>query len=309
MNTRITAYGALAVSATALGGVYLMMSGDDTAVDADVAALYAKAQEQDFSQAVFEPLEVEEVEQRAPAASGQEGGFSGFGRGDFAARMTQFDLDGDGILSEEERSAMRKSMREEMLARFDLDGDGEVSREERQAARQTRFENSDRGQDLMRQFDADGDGVLSDDEQAAMDEYLEEQRQVRRDEQLAEYDLDGNGELSDEERATQREDRQAQREDFMQGMADEFDRDGDGQLSIEEQQEALSVMQQRREIDRFLAQYDSDGDGVMGAGDYDSFATDYANGDPNADVNNDGVVDTLDLGAYRDLVTQSGDRP
>ena len=309
MHSKLITAGVLVASAAALGGVYILMDTDEISVDPAVASLYAQAQQQEFSTATFDPMGVQEVEQRVPDAS-QRGGSQGeFGRFDFAARMSMFDLDGDGVLSDEERDAMRQAIRAEMLERFDLDGDGEISREERQAARQARFENSNRGQDLMRQFDLDGDGELSVEEQAAMDLYLEEQRQARRDDQLAQYDLDGDGELSQEERQLQREDRQESRQEMMDSMTDEFDEDGDGQLNIEEQQAAFAAMQERREIDRFLAQYDTDGNGVMGASDYDTFASDYGNGDLGADVNNDGVVDTQDLAAYRDLVTRSGNRP
>lgn len=308
MQTKLMTIGVLVVSATALGGVYLWTAGNEVAPsDPQVTALYAKAQEQDFRTPVYEPIEVEEIEQRAPSSSLQGGTRNG--RFDFAARMTEFDLDGDGVLSKEERDAMRQAFRAERIARFDLDGDGELSREERQAARMARFENSDRGQALMRQFDADGDGELNADEQAAMDAYLEEQGQDRRAAEIAKYDLDGDGELSEDERVYQQEERQAQRDNFMQDMTQEFDLDGDGQLSIEEQQDAFNTMRERREIDRFVEQFDFDGDGQMGAGDYSSFAADYGNGDLGADVNGDGVVNTQDLADYRDMVTRSGNRP
>lgn len=307
MQTKLITIGVLVVGATALGGVYLFVGGDDSLSAVDQSAQYAATQERSFGGEQFEAIETEAAERRTPEAS--QRGNNGFGGFDFAARMAQFDLDGDGILSDEEREAMRKAMREEMMARFDLDGDGEISREERMAARQGRFENSDRGQALMRQFDADGDGVLSDEEQAAMDAYNQEQRDARRADQLAQYDTDGDGELSRDERQVQREDQQAQRDDFRQNINDEFDLDGDGQLNIEEQQDAFNTMRERREIDQFMNQYDSDGNGSMGAADYDAFVSDYSNGDLRADVNRDGVIDTQDLIAYRDMVTRSGNRP
>ena len=302
MDTRNIGIGVLVIGSVALGGAYMLMNDGDTgAVDPAVTEMYAKAQAQDFGVSSFDPLEYEETEQRAPEAQEQNNrSAGGFSRGDFAARMAQFDLDGDGILSEGERDEMRQAMRAEMLARFDLDGDGELSREERQAARMARFENSDRGQDLMRQFDLDGDGVLNDEEQAAMDAHVEELRDARRDEQIARFDLDGDGQVSGEER-------QAGREEFMQNMTEEYDLDGDGQLSIEEQQQAFEAMRQQREIDRFVSQFDTDQDGVMGASDYEAFAELYGNGDLAADVNHDGVVNLEDLMLYRDLVTQSGE--
>ena len=306
MQSRMISIGVLVLSATALGGVYFWMNGEVESTDPNIASMYAQAQEQDFSQPSFVPIEVEEIAQRVPAQNERDGRRRS---GDYASRMAQFDLDGDGRLSREERETMKKTMRDEMLKEFDLDGDGKLSREERQAARQARFEGTERGQALMRRFDANGDGVLSEEEQAAMDAYSEGQRQARQDEQIAQYDLDGDGELSREERQTQRDDREASRAEFMDAMTEEFDIDGDGELNEDEREDAFNAMRERREIDRFLARYDSDHDGSMSAADYNSFAIDYGNGDPGADVNNDGVVDTADLGAYRDLVTRSGNRP
>ena len=308
MQTRLIIGGVLVVSASALGGVYFFVGGEKTPADEDSGARYAMAQEPRVDADSFVPIEVEAVERRVPEAQQRSGqrDTGGFGRGDFAARMAQFDLDGDGFLSDEEREAMRQARRAEMLARFDLDGDGEISREERLAARQSRFEDSDRGQALMRQFDADGDGVLDETEQAAMDAYIQEQQDARRAEQLAQYDADGDGELSQEERQVQRDEQRARWADVRQDAAAEFDADGDGVLNIEEQQNAINAFLEQREIDRFINRYDSDGDGRMGSGDYDAFVNDYNNSDPRADVNRDGVVDLQDLIAYRDMVTRAG---
>ncbi len=312
MQTRLIIGGVLVVSASALGGVYFFIGGGDAPADEDSEARYAMAQEPRVDADSFVPIEVQAAERRVPEAQQQSwkrGGqrdTGGFGRGDFAARMVRFDLDGDGFLSDEEREAMRQARRAEMLARFDLDGDGEISREERLAARQSRFEDSDRGQELMRRFDADGDGVLDETEQAAMDAYIQEQQDARRAEQLAQYDADGDGELSQEERQVQRDERQARWESMREDATNEFDADGDGVLNIEEQQNAINAFFEQREIDRFVNRYDSDGDGRMGSGDYDAFVTDYNNSDPRADVNRDGVVDLQDLIAYRDMVTRSG---
>lgn len=82
----------------------------------------------------------------APASESRErggerrrGGF-GFGGADREELMKRFDTDGDGELNDEERQAMRETMRAEwearMLEEFDADGDGELSEEERQKARE-----------------------------------------------------------------------------------------------------------------------------------------------------------------------------
>lgn len=86
------------------------------------------------------------------ADGGRPGGPGGFDR---EAMMKEFDTNGDGQLDEEERTAMRETMRqrfgaaggpggggraggvnrEEMLRRFDRNGDGELDEQEREAMR------------------------------------------------------------------------------------------------------------------------------------------------------------------------------
>ena len=63
------------------------------------------------------------------------------------AMLEQFDADGDGQLSEEERAKAREAMKplpgpypltgKEQLEKFDTDGDGELSAAEKRAARET----------------------------------------------------------------------------------------------------------------------------------------------------------------------------
>jgi Ca2+-binding EF-hand superfamily protein len=310
MQTKVIVVSVVAVGATALGGMILFGGEQGDEAQSGLDGIQVAENSQSDSYQGFNDLgEAPEAQRRMPESAGR-GGSAGTGdRFDFAARMARFDADGDGILSDEERKAMREAMRDEWRAKMDLDGDGEISREERMAARQARFENSERGQALMRRFDLDGDGVLNADEQAALDEYNQEQRQARRDEQLAQYDADGDGEISREERQVQREDQRAQWDQLKDEAVIEFDLDGDGVLNIEEQQDAINAYLARREIDRFVSQYDRDGDGQMGSGDYESFVSDYGAGNPSADVNNDGVVNSLDLAAYRDMVAQSNNRP
>jgi Ca2+-binding EF-hand superfamily protein len=313
MNIKVVAVAAVAVGATAVGGIILLTSdSQSTPVVPPVANEASNAaddsyfgDESQFAQA--DRPDRGEINTPSRSTNGNrsnQGGFAGM-----LDRMTEFDTDGDGILSEEERQAMREAMRAEMLARFDLDGDGELSREERNAARRARFEDSERGQQLMRQFDLDGNGVLDDEEQAAMDAHQQAEREARRAEQIAQYDLDGDGELSREERQDQREEQRGRWEGVMDDARQEFDRDGDGQLSIEESQEAYDVFQQRREIDRFVSSYDSDGNGIMGSADYSAFLSAYELGDSHADVNRDGEVNSQDLSAYTDMVTRSRNRP
>lgn len=312
MQKKLVIIGVLAVSASALGGIALLTGGGASKANAEQAPRLAAAAS--ATPDYFSPPEPEVLTpQRGEIDTrGRSGGGADATRGgmpDFMARMSEFDLNGDGILSDEERDAMRRQMMEEWRQRMDLDGDGEISREERREARLKRFENSAWGQDLMRQFDLDGDGVLSPEEEQAMNDRMREQREQRREEQIAQYDADGDGRLSREERQVQREEQRQRRDEYMQNMNEEFDRDGDGQLSIEESMEAWAIMQQRREIDQFVGRYDSNGDGNMGAADYDAFLSDYQRGDTRADVNRDGVINSQDLTAYTDMVARSRNRP
>ncbi len=105
--------------------------------------------------------------------------------------VLEFDADGDGALSDEERAAAVAARRAELLAEFDADEDGELSDEERAAARAAKMaEREARIAARIAEFDADGDGELNDEERAAAHAA-----------RIAEYDTDGDGELSDEERA------------------------------------------------------------------------------------------------------------
>lgn len=83
--------------------------------------------------------------------------------------LEQFDKDGDGKLSPDERSAMREAMkakseerRAAMLKKFDADGDGKLSKEEREKAME------ERKAEMLKKYDKDGDGKLSEEERAAM---------------------------------------------------------------------------------------------------------------------------------------------
>lgn len=70
--------------------------------------------------------------------------------------IKQFDKDGDGKLSESEKTAMKAAM-EERKARADTDGDGKISEAERKAIREK----------MMKHLDTDGDGKISEAERKA----------------------------------------------------------------------------------------------------------------------------------------------
>lgn len=75
-----------------------------------------------------------EGSERAEGGERGERGERG-GRGNREEMMKKYDTDGDGKVSEAEKTAMR----EEMMKKIDTDGDGVVSDEERNAAREERM--------------------------------------------------------------------------------------------------------------------------------------------------------------------------
>ena len=135
-----------------------------------------------------------------PGQAGQgRPGQAGQGRPGFQQALKQFDKDGDGKLTGQERVAAqahfakmrggqpsnkgaKNRIPEQVLKRFDKDGDGELNNEERAAAMKAREEYlkkngnaSDRRRndqampnmkELMARFDKNGDGKLDDGERA-----------------------------------------------------------------------------------------------------------------------------------------------
>jgi len=108
--------------------------------------------------------------------------------------LAEWDTDGDGELSDDERKAMQDSYRrraedarQEYLKKWDTDGNGELSDEERQASRD---EYRRRSEERQKAADTDGDGRVSADEWRAYREAIEKK-----------YDADGDGQLNSEERA------------------------------------------------------------------------------------------------------------
>jgi len=71
-----------------------------------------------------------------------------------AAILAKYDTDGDGELSRVERRAVGDAARDAFLAKYDTDGDGTISTEERDAVKA----------DFIERFDTNGDGALSKDE-------------------------------------------------------------------------------------------------------------------------------------------------
>ena len=120
-----------------------------------------------------------------------------------AEMLKKFDKDGDGRLSDEEKSTLRAEMQNRR-------GGG---RDRKQWTPEQRDE-------MLKKFDKDGDGKLSDEERTTLRAEIQNRRGGRdrkqwtpeqRDEMLKKFDTDGDGKLSQEERDTAREAMKASR--------------------------------------------------------------------------------------------------
>ncbi len=107
-----------------------------------------------------------------------------------ARGFEDFDTDGDGHLSKQERAAARAKRHERRLEEFDANGDGYLSKQEQAAARAKRNEHD------LEEFDTDGDGKLSRQEQKAS----RQKRSHQKARELERFDADGDGKLTGEEK-------------------------------------------------------------------------------------------------------------
>ena len=129
-----------------------------------------------------------------------------FGAGFLPGFLAPFDVNEDGVLSEEERQAARearKETREAYRERIDTDGDGTISDAETEAARvAARARINDRRTTRFDAADTNGDGVISPREFRAIpaiDDLITnfpERGPIRARIIFNRLDIDGNGEIS-----------------------------------------------------------------------------------------------------------------
>lgn len=287
------------------GGAYGSDYASETAGGADSQGLVTESKEA----AVGDAGEAVALQARRPDPARPDGARRG-GRGDWSSRMeeriAQYDLNGDGALSPEEREAMLQAFRDRMTDRFDADGDGFVSVEEMLSGRRNMMLDSPRGDRIRARYDSDGDGVLSESEEAAMNAGFAEQDAERLSGMLERYDSDGDGEMSREETVAMQEQWVDRQRSFFDSVTEQYDADGDGMLNIDERDTARAEFSSQRERDRFIDRYDTNGDNQIDARDTERFVDSYGAKEPHADVNRDGVINMDDLTAYRDYVEALG---
>jgi Ca2+-binding EF-hand superfamily protein len=161
----------------------------------------------------------------------------------YAVAIRQYDTDGDGQLSDQERqaafAAWREARRAQLLARYDADGDRVLSADERRAVQQQRRRRRRQAQQAIRlkYFDDDGDGTLSDAEQDNIERFEEGFRKLQRDVRLRMSDADGDGQVSREEQRSARVKFAASAFRMMQRVQVWMDTDGDGTVSLAERED------------------------------------------------------------------------
>jgi Ca2+-binding EF-hand superfamily protein len=217
------------------------------------------------------------------AGAQADGTRPGRNRGNFqpsAEDLKKYDKDGDGQLSQEERTAMREARQKEMLEKYDADKDGKLNEEE---TKKMREENPGRGgrggaggfggggtargfqpsPEDLKKYDKDGDGKLSGEEVTAM-------REARQKEMLEKYDADKDGKLNEEETKKMRAENPGR--GFGGGFGGgaggafqptpevlkKYDKDADGKLSDEERRAWFADRQKE-----MLEKYDADKDGKL----------------------------------------------
>jgi Ca2+-binding EF-hand superfamily protein len=177
------------------------------------------------------PVRPERSDRRGPFAQGdEEPSFDSLNMsGGYPNEIVLFDEDSPSAPSETDLD--RRPSREEVMAEFDVDGDGELSESEMEAMEAARD-----ARELV-EFDANGDGVISDDERPQRPDRGRvngvggpDGNGPSREEMLAEFDADGDGELSESEREAMKAARDARE-------LEEFDANGDGVLSDDERPE------------------------------------------------------------------------
>jgi len=214
------------------------------------------------------------------------GNWRGQGSMDDPEAVKKYDADRDGKLSDEERLAAWRAMREErgkqMLEKYDKDGDGKLNDEELAAMRREQGEPGGPGgpgDDRRRQwqenidklrlkhFDENGDGQLDEKEMAAVKEFEEKIRGMGKEMELRLLDVDGDGQVTAEERRAAMR-RFAPAMLGLMGKAQKWmDLNGDGQVTPEERQEFMERTRNgvKKWTEGFMDKHDADRDGRLNA--------------------------------------------
>jgi hypothetical protein len=258
-----------------------------------------------------EVLSMEELRELHEMRERMRGWQGARGRGGLSRGEARFDLDGDGVLNDEERAAMEASRMERLQnLRADLEGRlggtipvsdenlqdfaNAIQREQGRAWREI-------GMQEMSEFLGLEPGVTP----------TREQMMQAREEMRRAADLDGDGETTEREMQqmwrSMMQDFQERRGPDVQNQVDQsliarYDRNGDGILDDTERSILAREIVAELETERLLRAVDVTGDGNIDANESAFFIERFQAGDPSADINGDGVVDHRDLQMFNNLM-------
>ncbi len=185
----------------------------------------------------------------------------------------EFDADGDGKLSQEEKAkaieTVRQRRRKLLLEIYDADNDGTLSQEEVRKLWGDRRERmlAVRDRWSLRLFDDDMNGLLDEDEKATRDEYGQKLRGTMDRLRKAVFDKNGDGEVTMEEMREGFQDFRQVQQRIQQRMNAQMDTDADGEISNLEKAEweersRVAVMDY---VTTMSDKYDKDKDGRFNA--------------------------------------------
>lgn len=162
---------------------------------------------------------------------------------------------------ERQKKNKRRAHLQKMRENFDADGDGQLSEEERKRFKQAvlRFEMKRKRRKLMKELDSDGDGQLSPEQQQKLAELLEKHKQNF---------LQRKNKRNGENRGDRFQQNGENQQRFRQKMLERFDTNKDGVLSEEEKQKIPRGKRNRRGRfaggrQKILERFDTNKDGVL----------------------------------------------
>ncbi|MCK5683246.1 EF-hand domain-containing protein, partial [bacterium] len=165
--------------------------------------------------------------------------------------MGKLDANNDGTISVDELGSKRKGRKGkgDMFSNFDTDGDGVISDAEKEASKTAIYEkiqarmdaNPEMKAKFLEKFDADGDGNISSDEFSGNHTSKMGNRGNKKQENMSNFDTDGDGVISDAEKEAAKSSRLERMQQKMEEnpemkakILDRFDSNGDGVLGSDE---------------------------------------------------------------------------
>lgn len=211
-------------------------------------------------------------------------------------------------MTPEEREAARRAQaeqwRQRMLDEYDLDGDGQLSEEERNIMRdEMRARGMQMARERMEEFWG-GEIPLTDDELGRAMELFRRDMMGQFRELRQQADADGDGQISEEEGRLARQTAQDMFRQMGDQFINEYDLDRSGALDDLERQAAADALKYRIAVDDAYRSIDADRDGIATPAEIADFSSLIDARDVRADLNRDGSVDDADLNLFMEAAQQ-----